>query len=73
MSSPKIVELIQSSLNKRELSFLNEINQIEDSESRHIQLRNFFHKQEVFDKMKSITDPAWLSYEIFIKGKTYEF
>jgi hypothetical protein len=73
MSSSKIVELIQSSLSKEELSFLNEINQIQDSELRQAQLRGFFHNQEVFDKVKSIADPAWLSYEIFIKGKTYEF
>ena len=73
MSNSKIIELIQSSLSKRELSFLNEINKIQDSESRHVQLRSFFHEQEVFDKIKSISDPAWLSYEIFIKGKNYEF
>jgi hypothetical protein len=73
MSRTKLVELIQQLLSTSEITALNEINTIKDSEDRQRQLRMFFHKPEIFSKIKHITDPAWLSYEIFIKGKDYEF
>jgi len=73
MSKTKLVELIQQFLSISEIASLNEINGIVDSEDRQRQLRTFFHKPEIFLKLKHLTDPAWLSYEIFIKGKAYEF
>ena len=73
MSRTKLVELIQQLLSTSEIASLNEINTIKDSEERQRQLRMFFHNKEIFLKIKHITDPAWLSYEIFIKGKAYEF
>ena len=73
MSKTKLVELIQQLLSISEIALLNEINVIKDSEDRQRQLRMFFHNPEIFSKIKHISDPAWLSYEIFIKGKAYEF
>ena len=73
MSKSNLVELIQQILSASEIISLNEFNSIKDSEDRQLQLKMFFHKPEIFSKIKHIADPAWLSYEIFIKGKAYEF
>ena len=66
-----VVEHLQALLNKEELALLNKANQ--SKIDRQDQLRSFFHKSSIFNKVKSSVDPTWLSTEIFINGKTYEF
>lgn len=66
-----VVEHLQSILNEAELHLLNEANKL--NSERQDQLRNFFHKPEIFNKVKASVDPTWLSTEIFINGKAYEF
>jgi hypothetical protein len=69
----EIKKFLQKNLSADELSELNIINKTTGFEERHIQLRKFFHQQSVFDKISSFFDPAWISYEIIINGKGYEF
>ena len=73
MSSTKIIELVKAALTKEERETLNQINKNTDSETRQRLLKEFFTSKEVFDKLKNIFDPSWISYQIFINGKGYEF
>lgn len=66
-----VVEHLQSLLNEDEIALLNEANK--SKSDRQDCLRSFFHKPSVFNKVKDSVDPTWLSTEIFINGKTYEF
>lgn len=64
---------LKSVLTEAEIQPLKIINLIENSEVRNEQLKRFFHDPLIFDKIKPMTDPTWLSYDIFINGKNYEF
>jgi hypothetical protein len=66
-----VVEYLQNLLNEEEIALLNEANMSKNN--RHDCLRNFFHNPSVFNKVKNSVDPTWLSTEIFINGKNYEF
>ena len=68
----EIKTFLRSALSEIELAELNRINATEASEFRQLKLRDFFHRPEIFSKV-TISDPAWVSYEIFINGKNYEF
>jgi hypothetical protein len=69
----KFVKQLSEILDDKELLELNSINAIIDSEQRQYRLKNFFTSPLIFNKVKHIIDPSWLSYEIFINGKGYEF
>lgn len=70
---PNLEDFIKEVLTQKELELLKTINEIDNTEQRHTKLRSFFHSEEIFNKIKPTIDPAWLSYEIFINGKAYEF
>ena len=70
---PNLEDFIKEVLTQKELELLKTINEIDNTEQRHTKLRSFFHSEEIFNKIKPTIDPAWLSYEIFINGKGYEF
>ena len=73
MLDKSISIFLKSVLTEEEIQPLRIINLIENSEVRNEQLRKFFHSPLIFDKIKPTTDPTWLSYDIFINGKNYEF
>ena len=73
MLDKSISIFLKSVLTEEEIQPLKIINLLENSEVRNEQLRNFFHSPLIFDKIKPTTDPTWLSYDIFINGKNYEF
>lgn len=60
-------------LSEAELNRLNTINKITDHDQRNSKLRSFFHEEEIFSKVSSVGDPAWVSYMIFINGRSHEF
>ena len=66
-----VIEHLQSLLNEEEIALLNEANK--SKTNRQDCLRSFFHNPSVFNKVKVSVDPTWLSTEIFINGKAYEF
>jgi|DEB19_MinimDraft_3_1074340.scaffolds.fasta_scaffold02394_8 hypothetical protein len=66
-----VIEHLQSLLNEEEIALLNEANK--SKTNRQDCLRSFFHNPSVFNKVKDSVDPTWLSTEIFINGKAYEF
>jgi len=68
-----VVEFLKSILTESELAELTAINKISYSEIRQQSLKGFFHTTEIFNRIKSTTDPTWLSYDIFINGDRYEF
>jgi len=69
----KLSNQIKEHLSEKEFHQLSEIVKIPDMELRHQSLRSFFHSPLIFDKIKPIYDPTWLSYDIFINGKQYEY
>jgi hypothetical protein len=73
MLKKTVIDFLKESLTESEIHELSAINLIADSEKRNEKLRSFFHNPLIFDKIKPTIDPAWLSYEIFINGKDYEF
>lgn len=68
-----ILESFISKLSRIEIDRLNEINQIENSIERQYKLKTFFSQSEIFNKVKENIDPIWLSHDIFLKCKEYEF
>ena len=68
-----ILESYLDKLSRIELDQLNERNQIENSIERQYKLKTFFVHAEIFNKVKKYIDPMWLSHDIFLKGKDYEF
>lgn len=66
-----IKEYLHDVLTENELNYLRKINKSE--EDRQVQLRAFFHLPKIFQKIKETVDPTWLSTQIFINGKHYEF
>ena len=60
-------------LSEEQLNQLAEFVKISDIELKQKSLKSFFTDTLVFDKVKSIHDPAWLAYDIFINGTQYEF
>lgn len=66
-----IEKYLQSILTDKELETLREINR--SKANRHAQIRDFFHLPTIFNKVKETVDPTWLSTQIFINGKYYEF
>jgi hypothetical protein len=75
MSSIKgtILESYLSKLSRIELDKLAEHNSIENSIERQFQLKTFFSHAVIFNKVKEHIDPIWLSHDIYLKGKDYEF
>lgn len=73
MLKKTVIDFLNEALTESEINELRKLNLIESSESRNEKLRSFFHNPLIFDKVKPTIDPAWLSYEIFINGKDYEF
>lgn len=73
MEANEIVKFIQDTLDQSDIDTLNHINKIKDLELRRVSLRNLFHKENIFNKIKTTVDPTWLCSEIFIKGSLYEF
>jgi hypothetical protein len=73
MEAKEIIEFIQTNLNQSNINELNSINRTTDQELRRNLLRSFFHRESIFNKIKPVVDPTWLSSEIFIKGAAYEF
>jgi len=73
MLDKSVSNFLKDILTEEDLHPLRIINLIENSEVRNEQLRKFFHNPLIFDKIKPTTDPTWLSYDIFINGKNYEF
>lgn len=65
-------DLIKDNLTESELSELINILQLE-GEICYINLRKFFHKEEIFQKINRIYDPTRISFEIFINKNRYEF
>jgi hypothetical protein len=68
-----ILESYTSKLSRIELDQLNERNQIKNSIERQYSLKTFFGMPDIFNKVKEHIDPMWLSHDIFLKGKDYEF
>lgn len=68
----ELLDFLRYALDEPEYSELQKLNVIEDSESRQLQLKNFFHRPKVFNKIKPVIDPAWVSYTIYIHGKGNE-
>jgi len=68
-----IIESYLSKLSRIELDKLSELNSIENSIERQYQLKNFFTHIVIFNKVKQYIDPIWLSHDIYLKGKDYEF
>jgi hypothetical protein len=60
-------------LSEEQLKQLAEFVKISDTELKQKSLKSFFTDPLIFDKVKSIHDPAWLAYDIFINGNRYEF
>ena len=73
MLKKTVIDFLNEALTESEIIELRKLNLIESSELRNEKLRSFFHNPLIFDKVKPTIDPAWLSYEIFINGKDYEF
>lgn len=65
-------DLIRESLTESELIEIRNILQIE-GEMCYINLRKFFHREEIFQKINRIYDPTRISFEIFINKNRYEF
>jgi hypothetical protein len=68
-----LVCFIKEVLTEDELSELRGLIAIDNIEARQSDLRKFFTKKEIFDKVKLWYDPTWVSYEIFINKGKYEF
>jgi hypothetical protein len=60
-------------LSEEQLKQLAEFVKISDIELKQKSLKSFFTDTLVFDRVKSIHDPSWLAYDIFINGNQYEF
>lgn len=73
MKDINIPRYIRAVLSEQELLELRTANQILNSEKRQLALKSFFHTKPVFERIQEDVDPTWLSYEIFISGKHYEF
>lgn len=68
-----ILESFISKLSHLEINRLNEINQIQVAVERQDNLKTFFCQPEIFNKVKEYIDPVWLSHDIYLKCKDYEF
>jgi len=68
-----ILESYLSKLSRIELDKLSEHNSIKNSIERQFQLKTFFSHPTIFNKVKEHIDPIWLSHDIYLKGKDYEF
>lgn len=75
MSSIKgtVLESYLSKLSQTELNALSEHNSIKNSIERQYKLKTFFSQPEIFKKVKDHIDPMWLSHDIFLKGRDFEF
>ena len=73
MRDINIPRYIRTVLTEQELLELRSANQTVDSEKRQLALKSFFHTKPIFEKIQEDVDPTWLSYEIFISGRHYEF
>lgn len=66
------VNFIRKNLINSEYEELKEINTLSDAD-RQQKLKDFFHKDFIFNRFKPIVDPTWLAYFIFINKRNYEF
>lgn len=68
-----ILESYLTKLSKKELDELSTSNKIQNSMERQFKLKTFFLQPKIFNKVKNHIDPMWLSHDIYLKGKDYEF
>lgn len=69
----KAGHFLRQILNESELRELNTHNSIVSTLERQAALREFFHRPDIFEKVQVVEDPAWISFDIFINGKHYDF
>lgn len=69
----KLSKQLKEILSETQMKELSRLVQIQEVEIRQHGLKSFFHDPLVFDKVKSLHDPTWLAYDIFINGHRYEF
>ena len=67
------IEFLKHSLTLEEIETIKSIIKTVDSESKFTLLRDFFHDPLIFNKIKDVVDPTWLTYDIFINIHHYEF
>jgi len=69
----KLSNQLKKVLTEGELKRLLELKKATDPDLGQLGLRSFFHDPIIFDKVKTIYDPTWLAYDIFINRHLYEF
>lgn len=66
--------LISELFNSEEIAQINSINQIENDNTRHFELRKLiFTNLDIYNKIKPMAEPAWLAHKLYSLAKGYEF
>ena len=62
---------LQDFLTESQLALLKKYLEVANAEQRQILVKSLFHQPEIFQKIKPMVDPTWLSYDIFINKQAY--